>query len=90
MRLSPSESATLYKVGTKKKGNDGNTWIIVVNKNNIKRWQLYKKTSEIKPIDTKIKALDFYATVKPIVQKSNWTKIMKYVVCAIQKCRLHF
>lgn len=79
MRLSPSESATLYKVGTKKKGNDGNTWIIVVNKNNIKRWQLYKKTSDIKPIDTKIKALDLYATVKPIVQKSNWTKIMKYV-----------
>ena len=24
-RPSPSESASLYKVGTKKKGNDGNT-----------------------------------------------------------------
>ena len=95
MRLSPSESATLYKVGTKKKGNDGNTWIIAVNKNNIKRWQLYKKTqvyTKIKPTDTKIKptdtktpdntkikALDLYANVKPIVQKSNWTKIMKLV-----------
>jgi hypothetical protein len=82
MRLSPSESATLYKVGTKKKGNDGNTWIIVVNKNNIKRWQLYKKTQvdiKVKPNDTKIKALDLYATVKPIIQKSNWTKIMKRV-----------
>lgn len=40
MRKSPSQSATLYKVGTKKKGNDGNTWVIVVNKNNVKRWVL--------------------------------------------------
>ena len=46
LRKSPTESATLYKVGTKKKGNDGNTWIIVENKNNVKRWQLYKKTSK--------------------------------------------
>ena len=42
-RKSPTESATLYKVGTKKKGNDGNTWIIVENKNNVKKWQLYKR-----------------------------------------------
>ena len=34
VRKSPTQSATLYKVGTKKKGNDGNTWIIVENKNN--------------------------------------------------------
>ena len=26
-RPSPTESATKYKVGTKKKGNDNNTWI---------------------------------------------------------------
>ena len=42
-RKSPTKSATLYKIGTKKKGNDGNIWIIVENKNNIKKWQLYKK-----------------------------------------------
>ena len=42
-RPSPSESATLYKVGTKKTGNDGNTWIIVENKNGVKRWKLYRK-----------------------------------------------
>lgn len=46
-RKSPTESATLYKIGTKKKGNDNNIWIIVENKNGIKRWKLYK-------IDTKI------------------------------------
>lgn len=38
-RPSPSESATLYKVGKKKKGNDGNMYIVTVNKNNVKRWK---------------------------------------------------
>lgn len=43
MRKSPSQSATLYKVGTIKTGNDGNKWKITMNKNNVKRWILYKK-----------------------------------------------
>ena len=38
-RPSPSESATQFKEGTKRKGNDGNMYIIVVNKNGVKRWQ---------------------------------------------------
>lgn len=42
-RKSPTESATLYKIGTIKKGNDGNMWIIVENKNKVKRWKLHKK-----------------------------------------------
>jgi len=41
-RPSPSESATLYKVGTKKTGNDKNKYIVVENKNKVKRWQKYK------------------------------------------------
>ena len=41
-RPSPSESATKFKVGTKKKGNDGNMWIIVENKNGVKRWSKIK------------------------------------------------
>ena len=41
-RPSPSESATKFKVGTKKKGNDGNMWIIVENKNGVKRWSKNK------------------------------------------------
>ena len=32
-RKSPTQSATLYKVGTKKIGNDDNMWIIVENTN---------------------------------------------------------
>jgi hypothetical protein len=38
-RKGPEESATKFKVGTKKKGNDGNMWKIVENKNGTKRWQ---------------------------------------------------
>ena len=42
-RPSPSESATDFKEGTKKKGNDGNMYIIAVNKNGVKRWKKYIK-----------------------------------------------
>ena len=38
-RPSPSESATEFKEGTKKKGNDGNMYIIAVDKNGVKRWK---------------------------------------------------
>jgi hypothetical protein len=44
-RKSPTESATLYKVGTKKNGNDGNVWIVSENINNVKRWKLFRKPS---------------------------------------------
>jgi hypothetical protein len=37
-RPSPSESAILYNIGDKKIGNDGNVWIITINKNGIKKW----------------------------------------------------
>lgn len=39
IRPSPSESATLYKIGTIKKGNDGNLYIIYITKNKIKKWK---------------------------------------------------
>ena len=35
-RPSPPQSATRYKEGTRKKGNDGNMYTVVVNKNNVK------------------------------------------------------
>ena len=38
-RPSPGVSATSFSVGHKKKGNDGNMWIITTDKNGIKRWQ---------------------------------------------------
>jgi hypothetical protein len=52
-RQGPSESATTFPVGTIKRGNDGNNWIIIQTKNS-KRWsklnnntlQKTKKTSK--------------------------------------------
>jgi DNA ligase-1 len=44
-RPSPSESATLFSVGTSKIGNDGNYWKVILTKNNTKRW---KKESQAK------------------------------------------
>jgi hypothetical protein len=41
VRKSPSVSATLYQVGTKKTGNDGNLWIIVRDSRGVQRWQKY-------------------------------------------------
>ena len=37
-RKGPSESATLFPKGTKRVGNDGNMWIITVNKKGVHRW----------------------------------------------------
>jgi hypothetical protein len=38
-RPSPTNSATLYKEGTVKKGNDGNKWAVSVASNGVKRWK---------------------------------------------------
>jgi len=38
IRKGPYVSATKQLIGTKKKGNDGNMWKVVENKNGIKRW----------------------------------------------------
>jgi hypothetical protein len=45
-RKGPEQSATLYKVGTKKTDNDGNKWIIDTTSTGVKRWKLYKKVNE--------------------------------------------
>lgn len=41
-RPSPSSSATEFKVGTRRKGNDGNFYKVVINKEGVKRWQKIK------------------------------------------------
>ena len=43
-RKGPSDSATLYKVGDTLKGNDGQMWIIVKDKNGVKRWKRDKQS----------------------------------------------
>ena len=56
-RKGPSSSATKSSVGTKKKGNDGNMWKIVKNKNGTKCWvkvssvTLKNKTKHVQYVD---------------------------------------
>jgi hypothetical protein len=68
-RPSPNESATLYKIGTKKSGNDGNKWIITENINGVKRWKLYKKQTS-KKVSSKKPTLK-----KPTLKKQTLKKV---------------
>jgi len=45
-RKAPSASATLFKKGTMKKGNDGNKWMIVVDTRGVQRWQKITSASK--------------------------------------------
>ena len=45
-RKAPSASATLFKKGTVKKGNDGNKWTIVVDSRGVQRWQKITSASK--------------------------------------------
>jgi len=44
-RQAPSESANDFTLGTKKRGNDGNMWVIIQTKNS-KRWSKVNKTKK--------------------------------------------
>ena len=52
-------SQQLYLKLVLKEGNDGNIYIIVTNKNGVKRWKLHKKM-EIKKLNKKISLTKFY------------------------------
>ena len=47
-RKAPTASATLFKPGTTKTGNDGNKWAIVADTRGVQRWQLKKKPTTMK------------------------------------------
>jgi len=66
-RKAPSESANDFTLGTKKRGNDGNMWVIIQTKNS-KRWS---KVNENKLQKTK-------KIIKAKNQKNNQTK--KYTI----------
>ena len=51
-RKGPSDSATKFSVGTKKRGNDGNMWIIIKAANGTKRWKKVDKTKKWVDEDT--------------------------------------
>ena len=57
MRKGPNDSATKFKVGTKKIGNDGNYWIIKKNKNGIQRWVKDNKRKSKRKTIKKVKSI---------------------------------
>ena len=46
-RQGPSESATVNRVGTVKRGLDGNLWIVVSNANGVHRWR--RESGDVRP-----------------------------------------
>ena len=73
-RKAPSESANDFTLGTKKRGNDGNMWVIIQTKNS-KRWS---KFNENKLQKTKKKNI-----IYKIIKGNNKTK--KYSIYKIIK-----
>ena len=55
-RKAPSQSATLFKKGTTKKGNDGNQWVIVADARGVQRWQKLQGTKAKTKTKTNTKA----------------------------------
>lgn len=56
IRKGPTASATAFSVGTKKKGSDGNYWIVVATKANVHKWQKIKNsTNSTNSIKTTLK-----------------------------------
>lgn len=45
-RPSPTHSATLYRIGTRKTGNDGNLWEVRANSAGVQRWQRVSTISQ--------------------------------------------
>jgi len=43
VRKSPQQSATKFRIGTRKRGNDGTLWTITAIKNGTRRWTKTKK-----------------------------------------------
>jgi hypothetical protein len=69
-RQAPSESANNFALGTKKRGNDGNMWIIIQTKTS-KRWSKVNENKLQKTTKTKNQKNN---------QKNNQNKTKKYTI----------
>ncbi|QTF49533.1 hypothetical protein qu_642 [Acanthamoeba polyphaga mimivirus] len=58
-RKSPSESATLFKVGTIATGHDKNKWIVKETSNGVKRWTKFIPNSNIKIRNNELISFNF-------------------------------
>jgi len=83
-RQGPSESATTFPVGTIKRGNDGNNWIIIQTKNS-KRWskvnenklQKTKKTSKASKTTNKTKKYTIKKSKKNDISVDKLRQLLK-------------
>jgi hypothetical protein len=60
-RKAPTASATLFKRGTVKKGNDGNKWSIVADTRGVQRWQkisIARKNRTVKHKSARVLAME--------------------------------
>jgi hypothetical protein len=64
-RQSPIESATLFSIGTIKKGNDGNKWVIIETSAGIHRWKQVKTGKPNKTSNNKTHKKPITSTKKP-------------------------
>jgi DNA ligase-1 len=71
MRPSPTESATLFSVGFKKKGNDGNNYIIFETSSGQHRWKKTINKSAIKKSATKNRSTKKRSTKKSATKKRS-------------------
>jgi hypothetical protein len=60
-RKAPTASATLFKRGTTKTGNDGNKWTIIADTRGVQRWQLKKKPTTTMKLRRRHKSARFLA-----------------------------
>ena len=58
VRKGPTDSATLFSIGTKKRGNDGNMWKITKTKAGTKRWQKITSVSTKTKKNTSVENLN--------------------------------
>lgn len=64
-RKAPNASATLFKVGTIKKGNDGNRWVIVADARGIQRWKKIPSSTKNKTLKRSKSARVFAMEANP-------------------------
>ena len=79
-RKAPSDHAKEFSLGHKKKGNDGNMWEIVENKNGVKRWKKLNFSKKFKIKTTKSKSQTKKSKTKTKTLKKIKSKSKKFQI----------
>ena len=77
VRVSPSESATEFESGTIRTGNDGNEYIITLDKNGKHRWAKHNMTKPTKSAKKQIEEPETIQEQEPVQELKKATKTKK-------------